>query len=200
MSDRPLRRRASEKFRPLQRNFRTEAPALVSPVSGRAARAVARILIGPDLEMFLSRPRPSALRPIPIRPALRVLLVDDDSLVRWALGCTLLQHGCVVVEDKDGKSAIRTVADPATVFDVILLGFPLPEGDGLEVLTTLKQLAPGSSVLLMSADISADDRAEAARRGASAFVPKPFDLDDVWTLIQDGRAADRLNVWRQPWA
>jgi DNA-binding NtrC family response regulator len=135
---------------------------------------------------------------MPTHGALRVLLVDDDSLVRWALGCTLLQHGCVVVEDKDGKSAIRSVADPANVFDVILLGFPLPEGDGLEVLTTLKYFAPGSRVFLMSADISADDRAEAVRRGASAFVPKPFDLDDVWTLIRDVGAADRLNAWRHP--
>jgi DNA-binding NtrC family response regulator len=133
--------------------------------------------------MFLSLPHPTVLRPMPTREALRVLLVDGDSLVRWALGCTLIQHGCVVVEHKDGESAARSVADPSNFFDVILLDFPLAEGDGLEVLTALKQLSPKSNVLLMSADMSAEDLAEASHRGAAAFVPKPFDLDDVWTLV-----------------
>jgi DNA-binding NtrC family response regulator len=116
--------------------------------------------------------------------ALRVLVVDGDSLMRWALGCTLIQHGCIVVEEKDATSAIRFLADRANVVDVILLDFPLPGGDGFEVFTTLKHLAPRSNVLLMSADFSADDLAEAARRGASAFVPKPFDLDDMWMVLR----------------
>ena len=133
--------------------------------------------------MSLSLPRPSALRPMPARSALHVLLVDDDALVRWALGCTLTQHGCVVVDDKDAKSAIRSVTDPSNVFDVILLDYPLPDAEGLELLTTLRQLAPQSRVVVMSAEIPADELAEAIRRGASAFVPKPFDLDDVWTLV-----------------
>ena len=141
--------------------------------------------------MFLTMPRSSALQPTQTCGALRVLLVDDDSLVRWALGYTLIQHGCLVVEDKDGESAIRSVADPSSLFDVILLDFPLAEGDGLDVLTALKQLSPKSRVLLMSTGISADDLAEAVRRGAAAFVPKPFDLDDVWTLVRRyGRSAD----------
>jgi len=141
--------------------------------------------------MFLSLPRPSAVRTVPPRGALRVLLVDDDSLVRWALGCTLSQHGCVVVEDKDAKSAIRSVADAANVFDVILLDYRLPDAHGLGLITTLKQLAPRSRVVMMAADMSADELAEAVHRGASAFVPKPFDLDDVWTLIHGyGHAGD----------
>jgi CheY-like chemotaxis protein len=156
-----------------------------------AAAAVARILIQPDSNMFLTMPRSSALQPTQTCDALRVLLVDDDSLVRWAIGYTLIQHGCLVVEDKDGESAIRSVADPSSLFDVILLDFPLAEGDGLDVLTALKQLSPKSRVLLMSTGISADDLAEAVRRGAAAFVPKPFDLDDVWTLVRRyGRSAD----------
>lgn len=134
--------------------------------------------------MFLSLQRPSASRPAPTRDALRVLLVDRDSLVRWALGCTLIQHGCVVVEDKDGESAIRSVSDPSNRFDVILLDFPLGGGDRLDVLRVLKRLSPKSRVLLMSADISADDLAEAARGGAVAFIPKPFDLDEVWMLVE----------------
>jgi DNA-binding NtrC family response regulator len=112
-----------------------------------------------------------------------VLLVDDDSLVRWALGTMLTQHGCRVVEAEDGVSATRVAADPSNVFDVVLLDYRLPRVEGFELLTTLRQLAPESRILMMSSHLSADDLAEAFRRGACAFVPKPFDLDDVWTLI-----------------
>ena len=134
--------------------------------------------------MSLSLPPPSALPPMPPRGALRVLVVDDDSLVRWALGCMLIQHGCAVVEGWDAESATRAVADPSNVFDVILLDCRLPDAHGLELLTVMKQLAAQSSVVMMSSDLSAGDLAEARRRGACAFVPKPFDLDDVWALIR----------------
>lgn len=141
--------------------------------------------------MLPTLPPPSVPLPMAHRHALRVLVVDDDSLVRWALGCALIQHGCVVVEQKDAASAIRSATDPSAVFDVILLDDRLPDARGLELLTTLKQLAPRSRVVMMSADMSAEDRAEAVLRGASAFVPKPFDLDEVWTLIRrDAPPAD----------
>ena len=119
--------------------------------------------------------------------ALRVLVVDDDSLVRWALRCMLVQHGCVVIEVQDCESGRRAAADASNVFDVILLDDHLPDGYGLELLTTLKQLAPQSRVLMMSSYLSADDLSEAVARGAWAFVPKPFDLEDVWTLVREYR-------------
>jgi two-component system NtrC family response regulator len=120
---------------------------------------------------------------VPSRKALRVLLVDDDSLVRWALGRALIQHGCIVVEASDAESAIWSVTDPSNVFDVILLDDRLSDAHGLELLMTLKQLVPRTRVVMMSAGRPAD-LAEWVRGGAAAFVPKPFDLDDVWTLIR----------------
>ena len=134
--------------------------------------------------MYPSLPRPSVLPPVAPPGPLRVLVVDDDSLVRWALGCALSQQGCVVVEKNDGASATCSLADGANEFDVILLDDRLPDVRGLDLLTTLKQLAPRTRVIMMSADMPADELVEAVRRGVSAFVPKPFDLDDVWTLIR----------------
>lgn len=133
--------------------------------------------------MYPSLPRPSLPSMAPPRP-LRILVVDDDSLVRWALGCALSQQGCLVVEESDGESALRSLADGSNGFDVILLDDRLPDVRGLDLLTTMKQLAPRSRVVMMSADMPADDLVEAVRRGVSAFVPKPFDLDEVWTLIR----------------
>jgi len=46
---------------------------------------------------------------------------------------------------------------------------------------------PKRRVLMMSSHLSADDLSEAVARGAWAFVPKPFDLEDVWTLVREYR-------------
>ena len=95
----------------------------------------------------------------------------------------LVQHGCAVVEAQDGASATRAVTDPSNTFDVILLDRCLPDANGIELLTTVKELSPRSRVIMMSCDMPPDDQAEAIRRGACAFVPKPFDLNDVWALL-----------------
>jgi DNA-binding NtrC family response regulator len=121
-----------------------------------------------------------AQRPDP----LHVLVVDDELLVRWALASMLAQHGCTVVECADARSATHAVTDSRWPFDIILLDYRLPDSDDLNLLAGLKHLAPETTMLMMSAHMSRDERDEATRLGAAAFVPKPFDLDDVWTLIQ----------------
>jgi DNA-binding NtrC family response regulator len=129
---------------------------------------------------------------------LRVLLVDDDSLIRWALGSRLIQQGCLVVEEQDGASAIRAVTDAANLFDVILIDDCLPDSRGPELLTALGQIAPHSGVVVMSAGMPEDELIEAVRRGTCAFLPKPFDLDEVWALMRRygrpaGRSAGRIS-------
>jgi two-component system nitrogen regulation response regulator GlnG len=117
------------------------------------------------------------------RPSIRILIIDDDSLVRWTLARMLTRRGCTIVEREDGGSAVRTLTESTDVFDVILHDHNLPDGSGLELLTTLKRLAPATTVLMMSAHMSSDDVDESLRRGAAAVLPKPFDLDVVWDLI-----------------
>ena len=113
------------------------------------------------------------------RDELYFAMFQPSNYTHWAGNLKRYRLGSV-----DGESAIRSVSDPSNRFDVILLDFPLGGGDRLDVLRVLKRLSPKSRVLLMSADISADDLAEAARGGAVAFIPKPFDLDEVWMLVE----------------
>jgi DNA-binding NtrC family response regulator len=135
-------------------------------------------------EVVPTLPPPSATLPMPPDSALRVLLVDDDSLIRWALGSRLMQQGCVVVEERDGASAIRAVTDAPDVFDVILFDDRLPDRRGLELLTVFGQVAPRSGVVMMSAGMPEDELIEAVLRGTCAFLPKPFDLDEVWAVMR----------------
>jgi DNA-binding NtrC family response regulator len=119
---------------------------------------------------------------------IRILIIDDEWLVRWALASMLTHRGCVVVEREDANSGAQALSDSSDVFDVFLLDYKLPDTHGLNLLTTLKRLAPTSSVMMMSAHMSQEEVEEALRLGASAFVPKPFDLDAVWALIVNARS------------
>jgi CheY-like chemotaxis protein len=112
---------------------------------------------------------------------MRVLVVDDEPLVRWALTQMLEENGCVVVESEDACSARREAARER--FDLVLLDYNLPDSRDFELLRTLRRLAPARPVVMMSARLSHEETAEARRLGAVAIIPKPFDLDVVWRLI-----------------
>lgn len=118
---------------------------------------------------------------------IRILIIDDESLVRWALASILTTHGCVIVERADAGSGMQALTESPGVFDVILLDHRLPDGNGLDLLPTFKQLAPTSSVLMMSAYMSGDEVDEALRLGASACMAKPFDLEAMWEQILNFR-------------
>jgi two-component system, NtrC family, response regulator AtoC len=119
---------------------------------------------------------------------IRILIIDDEWLVRWALATSLTPYGCVVVGREDASSGTRALTESSDAFDVILLDCKLPDSQGLNLLATLKRLAPTSRVMMMSAHMSRDEVDEALRLGASAFVPKPFDLDAVRELILNARS------------
>jgi DNA-binding NtrC family response regulator len=114
---------------------------------------------------------------------MRVLIIDDERLVRWALARMLTRRGCVVVEREDAISGTQALTASSDPFDVILLDQILPDANGLDLLPTLKRFAPASTVMMMSAHMSRDEVDEALCLGASAFIPKPFDLDAVWALV-----------------
>lgn len=119
---------------------------------------------------------------------IRVLIVDDELLVRWALASMLIHYGCIVVQCDDAASATRALAESSDPFDVILLDYNLPDSRDVHLLTTVKRLAPSSTVMMLSAHMTREEADEAIRLGASAVVPKPFDLDAVWELIRRGRS------------
>lgn len=114
----------------------------------------------------------------------RVLVVDDDSLTRWSLSETLGARGYAVAEAPDAASAISALLSPPPRIAVVLLDVYLPDADDLRVLKALRQMAPDTPVILMTAYGSRELSAEATRLGAFAVLDKPFELDVVGPMIE----------------
>ena len=117
-------------------------------------------------------------------PTLQVLVVDDESLIRWSLAEVLADSGCVVDEAGDGASAMSLLAD-GRQFDVVLLDYRLPDSNDLHLLETIRNLSPGSAVIMMTAFGTPEMVEGALRLGAYRVVPKPFDVHDMARLVAE---------------
>ena len=117
--------------------------------------------------------------------ALRVLVVDDEPLIRWSLSQTLTERGHWVVETADARSTRAAIGDD---FDVVLLDFRLPDSDNLSLLASIRIRAPRTPVILMTAYGGPDVVRGALELGAYRVINKPFDMTTVADLVAEAHA------------
>jgi DNA-binding NtrC family response regulator len=122
-------------------------------------------------------------------PPLRVLIVDDEPLIRWSLANTLRDSGHQAVEAINGATAVRAVADAEVPFDVVMLDFRLPDSTDLRLLAELRRLTPSTSTVLMTAYGTPEVVQGALDLGAFRVVGKPLDMTDVPSLVEEAYAA-----------
>jgi DNA-binding NtrC family response regulator len=113
---------------------------------------------------------------------LRILVVDDEAIVRDSLGGWLRQDGHEVKTAESAKEALRLAAEGG--FDLALLDIKMPGMDGLELQSRLSSAAPGLTVVMMTAYASVDTAVQAMKAGAYDYIVKPFDPDDLSMLIR----------------
>jgi two-component system, NtrC family, response regulator AtoC len=122
-------------------------------------------------------------------PPLRVLVVDDEALIRWSLAQTLSDSGHEVVEALDGGTAVRAVSEAPLPFDVVLLDFRLPDSNDLTLLSRLRSLAPRTQVILMTAYGTPEVVQGALNLGVFRVVGKPVEMTEVSELVSQAHAA-----------
>ena len=144
---------------------------MISKTLGSVDRTAATREIGPRLEAQSS--------------ARRVLVVDDEPLIRWAIAETLAALGYSIAEAGDGESALEVVAEASKPFAVVLLDYHLPDSDDLTLLSTIRRMAPDSPVIMMTALGTPDLIESALQRGACCVMNKPFDMRDLAAAVQD---------------
>ena len=112
----------------------------------------------------------------------RILIVDDEPVLRDVLRTLLEQHGYVTHSAVSAAEAVATVAEEEV--DLVLLDLMLPDGSGLEVLPQIKAHDPQIPVIMMTAYSSVESAIEAMRLGAFHYVPKPFKHEEVLHIIR----------------
>jgi DNA-binding response OmpR family regulator len=118
-----------------------------------------------------------------ISPIVRVLVTEDDLLMRWSVTEVLTAAGAWVTEAADGLAAIAVVGGSPHRFDVALLDVHLPDSSSLGLLATIRQLSPLTRVLLMTAFGTSELRSMARAFGAESLLEKPFDLHRMSDLV-----------------
>jgi DNA-binding NtrC family response regulator len=119
-------------------------------------------------------------------PVLRVLVVDDESLIRWSIAETLTHAGHIVIEAEDGAVAVQaltTAATAAKAVDAVVLDYRLPDSNDLTLLATIRRLSPDSAVILMTAYGTPEVTERAIDLGAYHVMHKPFDMHDLEPLL-----------------
>ena len=114
-----------------------------------------------------------------------ILVCDDDEGLRELMKVTLEPAGYRFVEASDGEAALQALATEPP--DLVLLDVMLPGYSGIHVLEAMRsdEALRSVPVIVVSAWQTPSDQEAAIRAGAVAFLPQPFELDDLLTQVQD---------------
>jgi DNA-binding NtrC family response regulator len=112
----------------------------------------------------------------------RVLVVDDEEIVRESLCGWLRRDGCAAETAPDGRAALeRLRAEP---WDVVLVDLKMPGVDGLEVLEEARRVRPDAVCVVMTAYATVDTAVAAMKLGAYDYLVKPFDPEELSALVR----------------
>ena len=120
----------------------------------------------------------------------RILLVDDEPVIRETLSAILQEEGYRVSTAKTGGEAVTLGRE--IMFDVAILDLKLPDIEGITVLHEIKQRNPDLIAILITAHPTTESAIRAIQEEAYEYITKPFDVDHVKLVIKRGLDEKRL--------
>ena len=125
-------------------------------------------------------------------PAEKILIIDDERLVRWSLRQKCEEWGYHVSEAVAGEPGLRMAQQESP--DLVLLDVRMPDLNGIQVLEQLKKSPDAPAVIMITADPQLDDVKTALKLGAYDFIGKPLDFEELHVTIQNALEASRLRT------
>ncbi len=120
----------------------------------------------------------------------KILVVDDEKLIRWSLCEALRSWGFTPIEAGNKRDALELFeAEPPVV---TLLDIILPDGSGIDVLRRIRTIQPDAVVIMITANVLVDDTIASLRAGAYDFIGKPIDLENLHVTIRNGIEAREM--------
>jgi len=123
----------------------------------------------------------------------KVLVIDDERLVRWSLEQKLSREGYDVESAPTGEEGLNLLRDGG--HELVLLDLRLPGIDGVQTLQEIKKLERDIGVIILTADTGISRAVECVRLGAHNYICKPFDFDEVRIAL--GKACEDLRLRRE---
>jgi len=120
----------------------------------------------------------------------KVLIVDDERLVRWSLRQKVQEWGFVPVEADTGAAALAAIQNESP--DLVLLDLRLPDISGMEVLHRFRQTGFSAPVIMITADARDNVRDALMNLGAFQFLEKPVDFDKLEFAVRTALESNRL--------
>jgi len=120
----------------------------------------------------------------------RILIVEDEKLIRWSIRSRLQEEGYAVDEAESGKEAFRLLQEEER--DLLLLDYRLPDITGMEVLDRVRQESSDVSVVMMTAYGTVENAVQAMKLGAFDYLTKPVNLDELVVIVQKALETRRL--------
>ena len=115
-------------------------------------------------------------------PAKRILIVDDDPLILYAISKAICRDGVEIDAVSTGEEAIARIN--SCPYDLCFLDIYLPDLDGLSILYRLKEISPETKVVIMTASYVDDDMKKAIDDNADYFIPKPFEIFQIRAITE----------------
>jgi two-component system response regulator AtoC len=125
--------------------------------------------------------------------SIRVLIVEDEALIRWSLRQKFVERGYQVVEAETGQAALEVFGEG--LFDLVMLDYKLPDITGLDVLHGIRQLDAEVVVIMMTAYSTIETAVEAIKLGAFNYIAKPFQMEEM--LITVDKALETTQLRRE---
>jgi len=112
----------------------------------------------------------------------KILVVDDDKLLCWALQRDLSGRDIRIQFVENCQDALAELRD--NPYNLVFLDIHLPDGDGIDLLEEIGRISPHTNIIIMSGDASETNRERAFTGGALQFLEKPLDLSEIHSILK----------------
>ena len=123
----------------------------------------------------------------------RILIVDDESTLRTALFRVLEKKGLNAVTANKVEDA-KMLVSPDVPLDLALLDLNLPDGNGIELMSWIKQMHPACQVIILTGHATIESAVQATQKGAFHFITKPFSMDELVSLVEKALTHQKLQI------
>jgi len=117
-----------------------------------------------------------------MKTARKILIADDEFLIRWSISQALSQDGYLVTAVGDGEEALEAIMTQD--FDFVITDLVMPGQDGWKVLEHIKEIYPRPKVVIITAHGNQETGSVAREKGAFGYIEKPDIIDKIRDLLR----------------